>query len=652
MGEMSMQLRLDKRFDEFKATGRLPTPDGVALAILQLAKSETATVAEISRVLASDPAMAGRILKLANSAWTGASHRVTTVQKAVSRLGVRAVRDIALGFSLVGTTGNGPCTQFDYRGFWSGCLATAVAAQALSQRSKGISPDEAFTCGLLCRIGYLGLASIYPEEYGKILTACGGITSPELFKKEREWFATDHNELSAALLQDWGIPDQYGRAVYYHEQPDDERLSKTAPEFALAQVLHAAAHLARVCVEEENRDALLPELLARAERLKISPAEMMNLGDRVSRAWQEWGKILEVNTRPVPALASLAETPPATSSAVESKLVEAQNSDGLNVLLMHGDPREANRLAEQFSQAGHATFVAGSQEDALYEVLQDHADLVLIDDPIPGLEVLDFCKLLRQTRMGRSVYVILLTNSQDENELAKATEVGIDEHLVKPCSPRNILARIRAAQRLVRLQKEVNRDKEQLSRFTAELAVANRKLHEAALSDVLTGLPNRRYAFQRLDEEWSEASRHDRPLSCIMADIDHFKRVNDTFGHDVGDVVLRETAAVIRHVLRRSDVVCRIGGEEFLIICPSTGALAAGQCAERVRQEVEKRVVREGAFEGRVTISLGVAIRDNKMKDPSELLKAADQAVYAAKRDGRNRVHCEQAAAILSAAPG
>jgi two-component system, cell cycle response regulator len=639
-----MQFRLDKRFDEFKATGRLPTPDGVALAILQLAKSESATVAEISRVLTSDPAMAGRILKLANSAWTGAKHRVTTVQKAVARLGIRVVRDVALGFSLVGTSGNGACAPFDYRGFWSGCLASAVAAQALGRRRTGFSADEAFTCGLLCRIGYLGLASIYPDEYGKILAACGGMNSPELLKKEREWFAADHNELSAALLQDWGIPDLCTRAVYHHEQPDDDRLSKDSTEFALAKVLHVAVHFARVCVEHENREELLPELFARSQRLNLSPAETLNLGDRIVGDWQEWGKILEVSTRAVPSLSRLAQNCAPAAPADTLATSDKPDREAVNILLLRGNATERGPMADELANAGHTILFASSQEEALYQVLQDRVELVLIDEPISGLDTLDFCKLLRQTRVGRSVYVILLTDCHDEEHLARATDAGVDEHLLRPCSPKAVVGRIRAAHRVIALQKEVSRDKEQMSRFTAELSVANRKLHEAALSDVLTGLPNRRYAFQRIDEEWSEAARHARSLACIMIDIDHFKKVNDVYGHDVGDAVLRETAAVIRHALRRSDVVCRIGGEEFLVICPSTAAAPATHVAERIREEVAKRVIRFQDFEGQVTISLGVAVRRNDMNDPSELLKAADQAVYAAKRDGRNRVFCESAA--------
>jgi diguanylate cyclase (GGDEF)-like protein len=161
---------------------------------------------------------------------------------------------------------------------------------------------------------------------------------------------------------------------------------------------------------------------------------------------------------------------------------------------------------------------------------------------------------------------------------------------------------------------------------------------KAALTDPLTELYNRRYALERLDQEWSLSARTGEPLACLILDIDHFKRINDTYGHDVGDCVLRLTAGALRDLLRQNDVVCRLGGEEFVLIGPGMTQGMAAACAERLRAGLEARVIEVPGGQVRVTLSIGVAVRTADTASPAELLKAADEAVYAAKKAGRNRV--------------
>jgi diguanylate cyclase (GGDEF)-like protein len=174
-------------------------------------------------------------------------------------------------------------------------------------------------------------------------------------------------------------------------------------------------------------------------------------------------------------------------------------------------------------------------------------------------------------------------------------------------------------------------------RQVAEMGLITRKLRAAALTDVLTDLPNRRYALTRLEQEWTNSERTRRPLSVVMIDIDHFKKVNDTHGHDIGDVVLKQTAAVLRARTRRGDVVCRLGGEEFLVINVNSDMVSAVMCAERLRTAVEANLVSCESYTGRVTVSLGCAERTADIADIDDLLKAADEAVYAAKAAGRNQ---------------
>jgi hemerythrin len=173
---------------------------------------------------------------------------------------------------------------------------------------------------------------------------------------------------------------------------------------------------------------------------------------------------------------------------------------------------------------------------------------------------------------------------------------------------------------------------------TGELAKANRQLEEIALTDVLTGLPNRRQAMRRLEQAWKESDKEGFPLACMMIDADGFKQINDNYGHDAGDAVLRQLARELRHALRTDDVVSRLGGDEFFVICTHTPQEGAMRLAEKMRQAIAALRVPAGGGEWRGSISIGVAVRKQGMKSFEELIKAADQGVYAAKKNGRNCV--------------
>lgn len=177
---------------------------------------------------------------------------------------------------------------------------------------------------------------------------------------------------------------------------------------------------------------------------------------------------------------------------------------------------------------------------------------------------------------------------------------------------------------------------------TRELSEANQQLEDMAMTDILTGLPNRRHALRSFEREWNDAMRKDSALACMMIDADGFKQINDTYGHDAGDDVLRELARTLAHAVRTDDIVCRLGGDEFLIICPFTPLAGALKFAETIRREVAALRVPAGAGEWPGSISVGVAARSADMKGLEALMKTADDGVYIAKRNGRNRVATAQ----------
>ena len=629
------------RIDELKATGKLPSPTGVAFAILRLTHNENTSIQEITHVLQTDPALTGQILKYANSAHVGVRRPAVALSDAVVRLGLRTVRQLALGFSLLSNYRGGPCKAFDYQDFWSRSLATAIAVQALGRHTNIAPPDESFACGLLSQIGRLALATVHPERYGKVLLAWRGGPIEELCRLERERFAIDHVELTAALLDDWGLPDLYVAAVRYHETPGGGALAAGSREQKFAEHLHLAVGIAAIChADKEQCGRLAGELGPAAQQIGIDSAPLAVLCDGVVSEWRAWGRILDVPTHDVPSWADLAGGSRESPAAPELKHVPTAPAahESLRVLAVDDNPIDLRLLSKQLASAGHTVLTARDGREALCAVLQTNPQLVITDQIMPEMDGLELCRALRRSENGQQIYVIMLTGYDDEERLVEALRAGVDDYVVKPFSPRALSARVRAAGRIIRLQEEVERRSGEVRRYAAELGVVNRQLEVAALTDALTGLPNRRYAMERLGQEWAAASRSGRPLACMIVDIDHFKRVNDTWGHTSGDAVLRETAALVRRSVRENDVACRLGGEEFVVICPDTGAVAAGQLAERLRAGAEAHNIQARGFNGPVHVSIGVAECTEPMRTTDDILKAADEALYAAKRAGRNRV--------------
>ncbi|MBE0586103.1 MAG: diguanylate cyclase, partial [Desulfofustis sp.] len=277
-------------------------------------------------------------------------------------------------------------------------------------------------------------------------------------------------------------------------------------------------------------------------------------------------------------------------------------------------------------------------EQGLSLALQHQPQMLITDWRMPGLSGIGLCKILRDTDSTRHIYIIMLTGRESDDELLEAFDAGADDYMVKPFKPKILHARIQSGERLIRSHQTISADREIIRGYADRLAAANHTLQDLAMTDVLTGLPNRRSALTRLKEVVAESRRHRGPLSCIMLDIDHFKRINDRWGHDVGDRVLRHIAGVLTTSARGYDLVSRIGGEEFLVICTHSTLGESRQLAERLRQAVAGAVITHEDESIRVTISCGVATWNKTMRDGEDMTKAADQALYQAKRCGRNRV--------------
>ncbi len=627
------------RFEELKASGLLPSPKGVALAVMRLAQDESTTNAQIARAVKADPALSGRIVKAANSVQFGLRRPVAAIPDAIVVLGLSTVRQLSLGFSLVAEYRSGRCAGFDYDAFWSRSLVTALAMQGIITRVRVGAPEECFLLGLLSRVGCLALATVYPDEYGRVLRANGTRGMVELALREKHAFATDHNELTAALLSDWGLPAMLVDPVLHHEDPASGKFADGSRGFVLAHALNLAGYLADLCLAREAAQAaLLPNLFLLGTRIALDADKVAAIADEAICSWGEWSKLLELPAQPLRALSGFTAQPEASSAGPEPIAPQPQGRLRLRSLVVDDDTSVLMSLEKLLTHAGYTVYTAGNGREALHMAMEHRPQLIVSDWIMPEMDGLTFCRALRKTKIGRGVYLVLMAGIEDEARLVEAFEAGVDDCVQKPINPKMLLARLRAGHRVVSLQTEVESDREEIQRFATELAMTNRRLQEAALLDPLTGIPNRRYAMDRIQQEWSAAGRSARPLACMLIDVDHFKRINDTHGHDVGDLVLQHVADTLKHGARAQDVICRIGGEEFLVVCPDTDAAAASQCAERLRQAVGAMRISLGAATLTLTISIGVAAMDAAMTGPDSMIKAADQAVYAAKQAGRNRI--------------
>jgi diguanylate cyclase (GGDEF)-like protein len=298
----------------------------------------------------------------------------------------------------------------------------------------------------------------------------------------------------------------------------------------------------------------------------------------------------------------------------------------MTVLVAEDDPL-FRRVLEIW--LGNWQYKVTAVEDGLqaWEMLQvDTApQLLVLDWMMPKLDGVELCRRIRARQQVIYPYVLLLTSKDDKQDLVCALESGADDYLTKPFDVNELRARLRAGTRMLTLQ--------------AELIAAREAMRFQAEHDHLTGLWNRRSVLEFLGRELDRAKRAEGSLSVIMADIDHFKAVNDSRGHLIGDAVLKEVAQRLSESSRAYDWVGRYGGEEFLIVAPSCSRENAEKYAERLRSNVGNRAVLTNTGEVSVTASFGVAVADREsFPGQDSLLMRADSALYRAKCKGRNRV--------------
>ena len=489
----------------------LPTLPSVALDILELTRSEDASADDFAQIIQRDPTLTAKLLKVVNSPLFGIPREIGSVKQAVSLLGLRTVKVMALSFSLVDTVQRSEGTGFNFEAYWRRSLSSAVTARLLGKAVAPRLAEESFVAGLLCDIGAIGAWWCAPEQYAPILDVWSA-SARSLSDVEHELLGLTHAQLGRELLQSWGLPERICESVGAHHGDGLDALE--GPTYELAKIVHSAASVADLFCQE---------------------------------------------------------TP-----------------------------------AKQLSQVkAHCLAITGITAEQLEQVL---------------------------SALDTNVHRTAATLSVPVGETMDYTQI-------------QMMASAQLAQ--LTMQAEVERvessKKEQEARMEAQRLHEEKKaILEVASMDALTNVANRAAFDKRLVEEIAHAEEAGHLLGLLMLDVDHFKRFNDTHGHQAGDAVLRRVGECLHDVVRNAGFVARYGGEEFAIILADQALSDVRSLAEQVRMAICSSLVRHEDNELAVTASVGAACVDpTTLKiTPEALIQAADRLLYDAKRNGRNRVEC------------
>jgi two-component system cell cycle response regulator len=303
--------------------------------------------------------------------------------------------------------------------------------------------------------------------------------------------------------------------------------------------------------------------------------------------------------------------------------------EGLPVLIAEDNPVGRRLLEKSLVKAGHEVVTASNGREAFALFKERFFPIVLTDWMMPEMDGVQLCRAIRGHQTPGYVFIVFLTSKDTKEDIVAALDAGADDYLTKPFHQAELMARIKTGKRILGLERS--------------LMAANEDIKMLSITDALTGSYNRGYLMTRLPEEVSRARRYGHPLSVIMCDIDHFKEINDSCGHAVGDAVLQNFVTCLNETIRHEvDWIARYGGEEFVVILSDTALDGAIAVAERLRKSLAERIMQVEGRQTRITASFGVAtlaLLEGEAATSDDLIKEADRCLYQAKEQGRNRVN-------------
>jgi len=427
-----------------------------------------------------------------------------------------------------------------------------------------------------------------------------------------------------------------------------QRMAETPPDIVLLDVMMPGMDGFEVCrrIRQDNKIAHIPVVMVTA----LSDAE-----DRVRGLEAGADDFL---TKPVNDLALFArvrslvrlkmmmdelrlrERTTGDLGVLEDKASLEVDTSAARVIVLEDSAIESKKMGDALTAAGNIVIGVSTTAEASAAALASPPDLFIVSLGLRQEDALRFCSHLRSNEATRHLPVLLVISDTDIARLAKGLDIGVNDYITRPYDRNELLARVRT---------QVRR-----RRFQDRLRANYQRGLEMALTDSLTAVYNRRYMTTHLPGVMTQMQAADKPLALFMIDIDHFKRVNDSYGHPTGDSVLRAVSHRIVDTVRQVDTVARMGGEEFLVVMPDAGPDVALKVADRLRQAVADEQVPDARVPGgkiSVTVSVGVALA-RPDETPDNLIARADAALYRAKQEGRNRVVMDGDAVPMAAAVG
>lgn len=433
-------------FAELKASGDLPSPKGVALTVMQLCQQENISLTEVAHVIKGDPALAGRVIKVANTINPNKRRPIAAISpETLIIIGTNAVQQIVLGFSLVNQNQEGKCANFDYPYFWSHSIATAAATQAIGATTRIAPPAEMFTCGLLASVGRISLASVRPEAYSDILAKTRGKDTAALTNEETARFGMHHCELSHHMMSDWGLPRFYSEAVMFHENPESAWFATGSRQSKLTWAIHLGSLIADACLttDDDARQALMGHICQIGEILELDVVEMISIADQTAKEWLEWGALLKINVRPLPPF-----RPPDNAGLTVSTAGRVGGNLPLMRILVVDDEMITFIFSKMLGAAGHTVLTAHDGKSALEIARQEQPHIIISDWLHPDFDGVALCVAVRQALPQYRVHFVMLTIEDEEHRRAAAQQAGVDAYLLKPFNPDHIHAELQRAQAL------------------------------------------------------------------------------------------------------------------------------------------------------------------------------------------------------------
>ncbi|MBY5519075.1 PleD family two-component system response regulator [Rhizobium leguminosarum] len=304
---------------------------------------------------------------------------------------------------------------------------------------------------------------------------------------------------------------------------------------------------------------------------------------------------------------------------------EGRADETAQVLLVDGRANSQERIIKALKPVADVLALSDPQA-ALFEAAESVFDLVIVNANFDDYDPLRLCSQLRSLERTRFLPILIITEQGADEMVVRALDLGVNDYIIRPVDPNELVARS-----LTQIRRK---------RYNDRLRASVKQTIELAVTDPLTGLYNRRYLDNHLNVLFNRSMARGRPLSVLITDIDRFKHVNDTYGHDGGDEVLREFSSRVRSTIRGADLACRYGGEEFVVVMPDTSPEIAAAVAERLRAAIENApfMLKHSGEALNITASFGIASRIASVLTPDQLMKQADLALYEAKNTGRNRV--------------